>query len=184
MNLLNNSALKFLLIGISFLGVLDLSSQTTVKYDLRFSGNISERETNDSLKDVSLKIYNSKNLLVKKVWTDVHGNYRFSLSTLTSDVYIIQITKKGFVGKSFQVSTENMPARHRGTRFPVIEADLGLFKPVKGVNYSALKSPMNRYLYDSIKDNYYYDKVHLDKMLRVQEKLIQKGTSVPAEPKK
>jgi len=89
----------------------------------------------------------------------------------TSEEYLVVVSKKGRVSKLFVVSTENIPEQARTTSFPPIGAEITLFKPVKGIDYSLLLKPLIKYYYDSETGKYTYDKALLEKVLQELEKI-------------
>jgi hypothetical protein len=123
------------------------------------------------MKGVKVEIFDRSLVLKETAFTNDTGTYAFELSLENPDVYLIKISHPGFVSKSFEISTENIPASALKSRFPVIQPDLSLFEFKTGVDYSALEKPLNRYYYDAKKDNYTFDKQLIASSLTELEKI-------------
>ena len=157
--------------SILFAIYLILSTSLCAQGFLTVHGKIDESEF--PLKGVKIKAYLSDGALFKTVKTNKEGLYQMELPLISSDKYLVIVSKKGYVSKCFLVSTENIPDSLRDTEFPPIGAFVSLFKPVKGVDYSELDHPMIGYYYNPQKDKYEYDKARLEQMLKVLEKIKQ-----------
>lgn len=95
--------------------------------------------------------------------TDVDGSYNVYLP-LNAE-YEISASKDGYVKKLFTINTTGVPAENIYTKYPVIETDITLLKLVEGVDYSLFDEPINKFYYNSKKDNFEYDKEYLKMML-------------------
>lgn len=104
--------------------------------------------------------------------------------------YLVTVTKKDFIKKIYTVDTRGVPAENLADQFPVIEADVDLFKTQKGIDYSLFDEPMNKYFYNSRKDNFDFDKEYLKSMqaqvaeFRRNEKQLVAEKKAEAEKKK
>ena len=134
-----------------------------------FEGKISNENVNLSEATVQV-IQNGKVLTSFK--TDKDGSYNVYLP-LGGD-YVISVSKTGFVKKYFNVSTSGIPPEKAKNKFPVLEADVDLFKFYEGVDYSLFDGPVNKYYYNSKKDNMEYDKEYLKEMIAAM-KLVKKA---------
>ena len=142
-------------------------SQQDITVD--FEGKISNENTNLSEATVQV-IQNGKVLTSFK--TDKDGSYNVYLPLGAE--YVISVSKNGFVKKYFNVSTSGIPPEKAKNKFPVLEADVDLFKYYDGVDYSIFNEPVNKYYYNSKKDNMEYDKEYLKEMIAAM-KLVKKA---------
>ncbi len=151
--------------------MLLLCSQCGVAQDVTvdFEGRISNENVNLSEATVQV-IQNGKVLTSFK--TDKDGNYNVYLP-LGGD-YIISVSKNNYVKKYFSVSTTGIPPEKAKSKFPVLEADVDLFKYYEGVDYSLFDQPVNKYFYNPKKDNIDYDKDYLKEMIAAM-KLVKKA---------
>lgn len=162
---------RYVLIVLTLLFCVVSPSQSI---PLRFQGSVSDDRSD--LSGVSIQI-SKGGKVVNNVITDGAGNYHFELP-LGGD-FLITVSKEGYVSKKFTVSTMGVPPEKAITKFPIIEASLTLFKRLEGIDYSLLNQPLNKYYYNVDKDNFEFDKNHLEQMLKgmetikVQEKEIK-----------
>lgn len=98
-----------------------------------------------------------------KLLTDGMGRYNFVLP-LGGD-FMVTVEKDGYVTKKFSINTGNVPPEKAAIKFPVIQASLSLFRKMEGVDYSALKEPLNKYKYNPLLDNFEYDAGYLEQMI-------------------
>src|SRR5262249_21174223 len=70
-----------------------------------------------------------------------------------------------YVTKKFTVNTGGVPPEKAATKFPIIQASLGMFKKMEGIDYSALNQPINKYKYNPQLDNFEYDEAYLNQMI-------------------
>ena len=127
---------------------------------VKFVGNISD--DNGNVGGASVQITQGGKPITSAM-TDAGGEYSFNLPL--GGEFLVTVTKDGYVAKRFSVSTLGVPPEKALNKFPVIQADMGLNKRLEGVDYSLLNQPINKYNYNPTKDNFEYDKAHLDQML-------------------
>ena len=121
-----------------------------------FEGSV----TNDdaALSEVIVQVLQNGKLLTS-FKTDNSGSYNIYLP-LGND-YLIAISKNNYVQKYFTVSTKGIPQEQAGVKFPTIRADVDLFKYYEGVDYSLFNEPINKFYYNTKKQNFEYDKEYL-----------------------
>jgi hypothetical protein len=160
---------------------LFLVFQCSSQYSLHFQGNISHAYTEKPLKKVSVDVFDRHSKALIHALTDKEGNYFFNLPLENPETYLVRISYPGYIHKLYSISTLNIPDEQRRTKFPVIQADLGLSEKISGVDYTFLDKPLNHYYYDSVKNNYTYDKVLLEKsiglllQMKEQEKAVKES---------
>jgi len=155
---------------VAFLFLLIFPFGCSSQFDLDFQGTITDTSERP-LGDAIVQVIDSKGRIVTVKRTNGDGSYRFRLSTMASDKYTVFVKREGYVTKKFQVSTANIPDAQRGTKFPSMVANPTLFKPVPGVDYSALEKPMVEYYYDPAKDVYVIDQEKLAAMRLVLQRI-------------
>ncbi len=117
--------------------------------------------------------------VVATTTTGGDGKYTFQVP-INAD-YIVTVSGPGMVTKKFMISARGIPPERAQEPFGAIEATVGLWKKVDGVDYSALNQPANKYYYNPDKQKLEYDKEYLQQMLglieqiREQEKNLEKN---------
>lgn len=155
---------KRLLIIPLLLVCLSFFAQTT--YQLPVQGQISGDY--GVLSGVKIEVFQGS-ALMKTYVTDAGGNYSFDLP-LNSE-YMIVVSKEGMASKKFSVSTRGVPAERATNKFSIIDADIGLYEKIEGVDYSVLNQPLNKYVYNPAIENFEFDKAYLQQMLGSLEQL-------------
>lgn len=148
--------------------VLVLCFQLSIGQDVTvdFEGRISN--DNVSLSEAVVQVIQNGKVLTS-FKTDKDGSYNVYLP-LGGD-YIISVSKNDYVKKYFSVSTTGIPPEKAKNKFPIIEADVDLFKFYEGVDYSLFDQPVNKYFYNSKRDNIDYDKSYLKDMVAAMKKI-------------
>ena len=150
-----NLRLAFFIYIFVFFALLTHAQQTV---PLKFQGSVSDDKSD--LSGVSVQIAFATGKVMATVVTDAEGNYRFEVP-LEGD-FLITVAKEGYVSKKFAVNTKGVPPEKAVNNFPIIEASLTLFKKLEGIDYSLLNKPLNKYSYNAAKDNFEYDKNHIE----------------------
>ncbi len=104
---------------------------------------------------------NSK--IVSKLLTDATGHFNFSVPFGVD--YLITVSKDEFVSKKFDINTNGIPPEKSSSNFKVIQADITLFKRMKGVDYSILDQPIIKYSYNAEDEVFAFDEKLLQDML-------------------
>jgi hypothetical protein len=104
---------------------------------------------------------NSK--IVNKLLTDATGHFNFSVPFGVD--YLITVSKDEFVSKKFDINTNGIPPEKSSSNFKVIQADITLFKRMKGVDYSILDQPIIKYSYNAEDEVFDFDEKLLKDML-------------------
>jgi hypothetical protein len=157
-------ALTRLVFLISFiLQCLLIHSQNV---QVKFQGDISDDKGNISGAQIQVT---QGGKVVNTITTDGSGRYAFELP-LGGD-YLVTVSKEGYIAKKFTVNTQGVPPERATTKFPIIQASLGLFKKMEGIDYSALNQPLNKYKYSGEADNFEYDGAYLEQMLAKVESI-------------
>ncbi len=146
----------FFFIAFTFNCLLFYSQNVPV----RIQGDVSDDKGNISGAQVQVT---QGGKVINTISTDGSGKYAFELP-LGGD-FLVTVSKEGYVAKKFTVNTMGVPAEKATTKFPVIQASLGLFKKMEGIDYSALNQPLNKYNYNAAEDNFEYDTGYLEQML-------------------
>jgi hypothetical protein len=143
---------------VSLFSAFSFYSQAPVP--VRIQGDVSDDKSNLSGVNV---LVTQGGKTIKSITTDGSGKYSFELP-LGSD-YLVTVSKDGYVTKKFTINTGGVPPEKATTQFPIIQASLGMFKKMEGVDYSALNQPLNKYNYNPSTDNFEYDTQYLEQML-------------------
>ena len=133
---------------------------------VKFQGDISDDK--GSISGAQVQVMQGGKM-INTITTDGSGKYAFELP-LGGD-YQVTVSKEGYVSKKFTVNTMGVPPERATTKFPIIQASLGLFKKMEGVDYSALNQPLNKYKYSGEADNFEYDEAYLEQMLAKLESI-------------
>ncbi len=149
---------KRLLIVPFLLACFSFLAQTT--YQVPVQGQISGDF--GVLSGVQIQVFQGSTVW-KTLSTDAGGNYSFELP-LNSE-YMVVISKAGMASKKFSVSTRGIPAERATNKFSIIDADIGLYEKIDGVDYSVLNQPLNKYVYNPTKENMEFDEAYLNQML-------------------
>ncbi|MBS1634271.1 MAG: carboxypeptidase regulatory-like domain-containing protein, partial [Bacteroidetes bacterium] len=143
-------------------------AQTPETYQLPIEGKITD-DGEAPIPGASIQVYQGSKL-INTYTTGADGKYSFQLP-LNGD-YNIVVTKGGdMVQKKFMVSTRGIPPERATSKFSSIQANIGLFRKVEGVDYSVLNQPLNKYVYNPDKSDFEYDKAYLEQMLGALEHL-------------
>jgi hypothetical protein len=116
--------------------------------------------------------------LITSTTTGGDGKYMFQVPIGTD--YMITISAPGTVTKKFMLQARGIPPERAQEAFGTIEATVGLWKKIDGVDYSILTQPANKYYYNPDKQKFEYDKAYLEQMLgmiaqiREKEKELEK----------
>ncbi len=95
--------------------------------------------------------------------TDATGHFNFSVPFGVD--YLITVSKDEFVSKKFDINTNGIPPEKSSSNFKVIQADITLFKRMKGVDYSILDQPIIKYSYNAEDEVFAFDEKLLQDML-------------------
>ena len=143
----------FILIFYSF----SISSQ---ELSIKIKGKITDDLS--AIVDANIIItQNSK--IVNKLLTDATGHFSFSVPFGVD--YLITVSKDEFVSKKFDINTNGIPPEKSSSNFKVIQADITLFKRMKGVDYSILDQPIIKYSYNAEDEVFDFDEKLLQDML-------------------
>ncbi|MDX2173891.1 MAG: hypothetical protein SFY56_12285 [Bacteroidota bacterium] len=153
---------KITALMILFCFQLSFGQDVTVDFEGRISND------NVSLSEAIVQVIQNGKVLTS-FKTDKDGSYNVYLP-LGGD-YIISVSKNDYVKKYFSVSTTGIPPEKAKNKFPIIEADVDLFKYYEGVDYSLFDQPVNKYFYNSKRDNIDYDKSYLKDMVAAMKKI-------------
>jgi hypothetical protein len=151
---------RFLLISFLFSLSVTFAQTVTPTFQVPLTGQI----TGDYgvLSGVQIQLYEGSKL-VNTYFTDIGGNYGFDLA-LNKDFTVV-LSKPGMANKKFTISTRGIPPERAQTKFGIIEANVGLFEKLDGVDYSVLEQPANKFIYNPNKETFEYDKAYLESML-------------------
>ena len=127
-----------------------------------------------------IQVY-SGSKLVATTTTGADGKYTFQVP-VNSD-YIISVTGPGMVTKKFMISARGIPPERTQEPFNTIEATVGLWKKIDGVDYSVLTQPTNKYYYNPDKQKLEYDKSYLDQMLQLIDQIREKEKEIEKNKK-
>lgn len=101
--------------------------------------------------------------------TSFEGTYHLYLP-LGSE-YEVNVAKKNYVHKVFTVNTMGVPYNEGRKKFSDIIADVELIAFQEGVDYSLLDQPMNKFYYNSKKEDFEYDREYCKSMLALVEQI-------------
>jgi hypothetical protein len=134
------------------------AGDTTKQNDfyLELKGNV--RQSKGALKDeivpldsALITIY-SGNIPMSEIWTNKKGRCVFKLSL--DKTYMIEVTKKGFITKIFEVNTKVPFDKKDSYSFSF---DIDIFEDIKGLDVSVLKKPVAKVSYNMIMEQFAYD---------------------------
>ena len=122
---------------------------------------------------------NSK--IVNKLLTDATGHFSFSVPFGVD--YLITVSKDEFVSKKFDINTNGIPPEKSSSNFKVIQADITLFKRMKGVDYSILDQPIIKYSYNAEDEVFDFDEKLLQDMLNKIETIHETEDDITIKQK-
>ncbi len=141
-----------------------LYSQTDAepeKQSLQIEGQITNSEDNPMIGAI-VQVYQGAKV-IGTYPVDLEGKYSFKLP-LDGD-YTVVVSAQKTVTKKFMVSTRGVPPERAVNKFSTIQADLGLFEKMDGIDYSILNQPLQKYMYKADKTNFGYDEAYFQQML-------------------
>ena len=161
----------FILIFYSF----SISSQ---ELSIKIKGKITDDLS--AIVDANIIItQNSK--IVNKLLTDATGHFSFSVPFGVD--YLITVSKDEFVSKKFDINTNGIPPEKSSSNFKVIQADITLFKRMKGVDYSILDQPIIKYSYNAEDEVFDFDEKLLQDMLNKIETIHETEDDITLKQK-
>ena len=161
----------FILIFYSF----SISSQ---ELSIKIKGKITDDLS--AIVDANIIItQNSK--IVNKLLTDATGHFSFSVPFGVD--YLITVSKDEFVSKKFDINTNGIPPEKSSSNFKVIQADITLFKRMKGVDYSILDQPIIKYSYNAEDEVFDFDEKLLKDMLNKIETIHETEDDITIKQK-
>ena len=122
---------------------------------------------------------NSK--IVNKLLTDATGHFNFTVPFGVD--YLITVSKDEFVSKKFDINTNGIPPEKSSSNFKVIQADITLFKRMKGVDYSILDQPIIKYSYNAEDEVFDFDEKLLQDMLNKIETIHETEDDITLKQK-
>jgi len=122
---------------------------------------------------------NSK--IVNKLLTDATGHFNFTVPFGVD--YLITVSKDEFVSKKFDINTNGIPPEKSSSNFKVIQADITLFKRMKGVDYSILDQPIIKYSYNAEDEVFDFDEKLLKDMLNKIETIHETEDDITLKQK-
>ena len=122
---------------------------------------------------------NSK--IVNKLLTDATGHFNFTVPFGVD--YLITVSKDEFVSKKFDINTNGIPPEKSSSNFKVIQADITLFKRMKGVDYSILDQPIIKYSYNAEDEVFDFDEKLLQDMLNKIETIHETEDDITIKQK-
>ena len=122
---------------------------------------------------------NSK--IVNKLLTDATGHFNFTVPFGVD--YLITVSKDEFVSKKFDINTNGIPPEKSSSNFKVIQADITLFKRMKGVDYSILDQPIIKYSYNAEDEVFDFDEKLLKDMLNKIETIHETEDDITIKQK-
>ncbi len=109
------------------------------------------KEENVWLDSALITIYLNK-IRYSEFWTSKKGKSTFKLPL--NKIYLIEISKKGFVSKSFEVNTKVPFGQNEVYSF---DFDIDIFEKVNGLDASVLEKPIAKVAYNIIDERFAYD---------------------------
>jgi len=123
---------------------------------LEMKGNVRCSKVNEKDEggaiDSALVTIISGGIPYSELWTNKKGKCVFKLPL--DKVFMIQVTKQGFVSKFFEVNTK-VPADKKGTFG--FSFDIDIFEEVKNLDVSVLQKPIAKVSYNIIMEQFAYD---------------------------
>jgi hypothetical protein len=113
--------------------------------------NPESKEENIWLDSALITIYLNK-IPYSEFWTTKKGKSTFKLSLNKN--YLIEISKKGFVSKSFEVNTKVPIGQNEVYSF---DFDIDIFEKVNGLDASVLEKPIAKVAYNIVDERFAYD---------------------------
>lgn len=96
--------------------------------------------------------------LVNQMTTGKNG--RFDVLLDFEHQFLIEMSKSGYVSKSIQVNTRNVPEDEQAWGYEYGGLAIDLFKQIPSVDYSILDGPVAKFYYDPNLQNFDYDKLY------------------------
>lgn len=106
---------------------------------------------------------------IQTIQSNANGDFSFRLDA--NKQYTIEVEKTGLISKRITFNT-SMPDEEKGTW--INEFSIGLVKPCEGVDYSALKDPVDMVAFDPKRREFLSDKEYVAKMrTRIENMMIK-----------
>jgi len=160
----------FWLIFIASLNLARAQEPAPTIYQIPIQGKI-EDDNDAPIPGATIQVY-AGSKVVTTVTTGGDGKYTFQVPANAD--YMVSISAPGTITKKFMVQARGIPPERTQEAFNTIEASVGLWKKVDGVDYSMLNQPANKYYYNPAKTNFEYDKAYLASMLDVIAQIREK----------
>lgn len=113
--------------------------------------DIDKKEENIWLDSALITIYYNK-IPYSEILTSKKGKCSFKLSL--NKTYLIEVSKEGFVSKSFEVNTKVPTGQNEIYSF---DFDIDIFEKVKGLDVSVLEKPIAKVAYNFLDERFAYD---------------------------
>ncbi len=131
-------------------------SDTSSDYYLELKGIVRQSKGNIDAQrkavDSALITLYVNDIPYSEIWTNKKGKCIFKLAL--DKVYKVEVSKKGFVTKFFEVNTK-VPAKKRDAF--IFNFDIDIFEEVKGLNVSVLQKPIAKVAYAALEEQFAYD---------------------------
>lgn len=139
---------------------------------LEMKGNVrkakeNEKDESQALDSALVTIYTG-GIPLSELWTNKKGRCSFKLPL--DKIFLIEVSKAGFVTKSFEVSTKTPNDKKSAYGFSF---DIEIFEEVKGLDVSVLKKPIAKVAYNVILEQFAYD-VHYTSNINLELKKMYK----------
>jgi len=115
--------------------------------------------------------------------TTTGGDGKYLLQLPHNADYIFSVSGPGMVTKKFMLGARGIPPERAQEPFGAIEATVGLWKKVDGIDYTLLNQPANKYYYNPDKQKFEYDKAYLEQMLGLIQEIREKEKNLEKNKK-
>lgn len=136
--------------------ILALSSTAQDQNNLALDAIVRDMD-GGKLAGVKVKIIQD-GALVNQMTTGKNG--RFDVLLDFDHQFLIEMSKSGYVSKSIQVNTRNVPEDEQAWGYEYGGLAIDLFKQIPSVDYSVLDGPVAKFYYDPNLQNFDYDKLY------------------------
>ena len=136
--------------------ILALSSTAQDQNNLALDAIVRDMD-GGKLAGVKVKIIQD-GALVNQMTTGKNG--RFDVLLDFEHQFLIEMSKSGYVSKSIQVNTRNVPEDEQAWGYEYGGLAIDLFKQIPSVDYSILDGPVAKFYYDPNLQNFDYDKLY------------------------
>ncbi|MFK7757442.1 MAG: hypothetical protein AB8B53_10975 [Flavobacteriales bacterium] len=170
---------KILLLTIGIL----LSTFLWAQDDFYIHGTVKQESTNQKMDNVEVQVFQDGKLLDSYATS---GNSKYEFQVSLGHLYLFKFSKSGFVNKSVEVNTKNIPEEDQEGGFK-LNMDMTLFEYVEGFNESIMDEPLGKAGYDVNMNDITFNLGHTTQMknkITAERERLENAGALEAENRK